>query len=158
MRGEGRLHVMNSSHEKAREDLWGEPMDVKEAVGRLHVMNSSHELHVMNSSHELHVINSSHEAVGRLHVMNSSHELHVMNSSHELHVINSSHEWHVMNSSHEKAPEDLWGEPMDVVKGRVGLLVTLPLPWVGGSCDGGDEGEETLQSLPRWIMAWGESV
>jgi hypothetical protein len=149
MRGEGRLHVMNSSHEKAREDLWGEPMDVKEAVGRLHVMNSSHELHVMNSSHELHVINSSHEAVGRLHVMNSSHELHVMNSSHELHVI---------NSSHEKAPEDLWGEPMDVVKGRVGLLVTLPLPWVGGSCDGGDEGEETLQSLPRWIMAWGESV
>jgi len=127
MRGEGRLHVMNSPHEKAREDLWGEPMDVKEAVGRLHVMNSSHELHVMNSSHELHVINSSHE-------------------------------WHVMNSSHEKAPEDLWGEPMDVVKGRVGLLVTLPLPWVGGSCDGGDEGEETLQSLPRWIMAWGESV
>ena len=84
--------------------------------------------------------------------------LHVMNSSHELHVMNSSHEWHVMNSSHEKAPEDLWGEPMDVVKGRVGLLVTLPLPWVGGSCDGGDEGEETLQSLPRWIMAWGESV
>jgi hypothetical protein len=140
MRGEGRLHVMNSSHEKAREDLWGEPMDVKEAVGRLHVMNSSHELHV---------INSSHEAVGRLHVMNSSHELH---------VINSSHEWHVMNSSHEKAPEDLWGEPMDVVKGRVGLLVTLPLPWVGGSCDGGDEGEETLQSLPRWVMAWGESA
>ena len=115
-------------------------MDVKEAVGRLHVMNSSHELHV---------INSSHEAVGRLHVMNSSHELHVMNSSHE---------WHVMNSSHEKAPEDLWGEPMDVVKGRVGLLVTLPLPWVGGSCDGGDEGEETLQSLPRWVMAWGESA
>ena len=105
----GRLHVMNSSHEKAREDLWGEPMDVKEAVGRLHVMNSSHELHVMNSSHE-------------------------------------------------KAPEDLWGEPMDVVKGRVGLLVTLPLPWVGGSCDGGDEGEETLQSLPRWVMAWGESA
>jgi hypothetical protein len=109
---------MNSSHEKARGDLWGEPMDVKEAVGRLHVMNSSHELHVMNSSHE----------------------------------------WHVMNSSHEKAPEDLWGEPMDVVKGRVGLLVTLPLPWVGGSCDGGDEGEETLQSLPRWVMAWGESA
>ena len=84
--------------------------------------------------------------------------MHVMNSSHELHVINSSHEWHVMNSSHEKAPEDLWGEPMDVVKGRVGLPVTLPLPWVGGSCDCGDEGEETLQSLPRWIMAWGESV
>ncbi len=23
--------------------------------------------------------------------------------------------------------------------------------WVGGSCDGGDEGEETLQSLPRWV-------
>ncbi len=94
------------------------------------------------------------EAVGRLHVMNSSHELHVMKSSHE---------WHVMNSSHEKAPEicgpeDLWGEPMDVVKGRVGLPVTLPLPWDGGSCDGGDEGEETLQSLPRWVMAWGESV
>ncbi len=92
---------MNSSHEKAREDLWGEPMGVEEAVGRLHVMNSPHELHVMNSSHEL-------------HVMNSSHKLHVMNSSHELHV---------MNSSHEKAPEDLLGEPMDVVKGRVGLPV-----------------------------------
>ena len=45
---------------------------------------------------------------------------------------NYRYELHVINSSHEKAPEDLWGEPMDVVKGRVGLLVTLPLPWVGG--------------------------
>ncbi len=127
-----RLHVMSSSHEKARDDLWGEPMDVEEAVGRLHVMNSSHELHVMNSSHEKAPEDlwgepmDVEEAVGRLHVM---------------------------NSSHEKAPEDWWGEPMDVVKGRVGLPVTLPLPWVGGSCDGGDEGEATLQSLPRWVMA-----
>ncbi len=97
----GRLHVMSSSHEKAREESWGESMDVEEAVGRLHVMNSSH----------------------------------------------------VMNSLHEKAREDWLGEPKDAEEGNVGLPVTLPLPWVGGSCDGGDEGEETLQSLPRWVMA-----
>jgi hypothetical protein len=47
---------------------------------------------------------------------------------------------------------------LDVVEGSVGLPGTLPLPWVGGSYDGGDEGEETLQSLPRWVMAWGESA
>jgi hypothetical protein len=35
---------------------------------------------------------------------------------------------------------------------------TLPLPWVGGSCDGGHMGVETLRSLPRWAVAWGESA
>jgi hypothetical protein len=33
----------------------------------------------------------------------------------------------------EKAREDLWGEPMDVEEGSVGLPGTLPFPWVGGS-------------------------
>ncbi len=36
-----------------------------------------------------------------------------------------------------------------------------PFPYHGSegmSCDGRDEGEETLQSLPRWEMAWGESA
>jgi hypothetical protein len=47
---------------------------------------------------------------------------------------------------------------MDAAEGSVGLPGTLPLPWVGGSCDGGDEGEETLQSRPRWVMAWEESA
>jgi hypothetical protein len=38
---------------------------------------------------------------------------------------------------------------VDVVEGIVGLPWTLSLSWVGGSCGGGDEGVETLQSLPR---------
>ena len=46
----------------------------------------------------------------------------------------------------------------DDAGGRGGKPETLPLPWVGGSCDGGDGGVETLQSLPRWVLAWGESA
>jgi hypothetical protein len=32
------------------------------------------------------------------------------------------------------------------------------LPWVRGTCVGGDEGEETPQSLSLWVTAWGETT
>ncbi len=41
---------------------------------------------------------------------------------------------------------------------EVGLPGTLPPPWVRGGCVGGDGGDETLESLPRWVMVWGESA
>ena len=41
---------------------------------------------------------------------------------------------------------------------EVGLPGTLPPPWVRGGCVGGDGGDETLESLPRWVMVWRESA
>jgi hypothetical protein len=41
-------------------------------------------------------------------------------------------------------------------KAGIGLTGTLLLPWIRGS--GGDEGAETPQSLPLWVIAWGESA
>ncbi len=58
----------------------------------------------------------------------------------------------------ENAREDFRGEQIDVEEGSVGVLGTLPLSWVGGSCNDGDEVGETLQSLQRWVMAWVESA
>ncbi len=37
-----------------------------------------------------------------------------------------------------------------------GLPGTLPAPWVGGACGGGENGGETPQFPPRWAFSWGK--
>ncbi len=46
---------------------------------------------------------------------------------------------------------------MDVVEGSVGLPGTLALPWIGGSCDGGDEDgvEARAAAVERRGLRWG---
>ena len=46
----------------------------------------------------------------------------------------------------------------DDAGGRGGKPETLPLPWVGGSCDGGDVGVEMQRPSPWWAVAWEESA
>ncbi len=48
----------------------------------------------------------------------------------------------------------VWGRDRARLKVVVGgLPVTLPSPWVGGDCDGGNGGAETERSLPPWAIS-----